>query len=116
MESVQSMVLDGQLSDLPFILDLHRLLNAGECPSNVVDCPTLQIQLTYNRLFLANPNEKYACQWSSPAPPWSSTGSHICQLDLLGIADYIVFVSWICNVCAILSLHFRAKMCEVGLI
>ena len=25
---------------------------------------------------------------------------HICQLDLLGIADYIVFVDRICNVCA----------------
>ena len=27
-------------------------------------------------------------------------GLHICQLDLLGIADYIVFVDRICNVCA----------------
>ena len=28
------------------------------------------------------------------------TSSHICQLDLLGNADYIVFVDRICNVCA----------------
>ena len=28
------------------------------------------------------------------------TGLHICQLDLLGISDYIVFVDRICNVCA----------------
>ena len=27
-------------------------------------------------------------------------GSHICQFDLLGIADRIVFVDRICNVCA----------------
>ena len=77
-------------------------LYASECPSNTVDCLTLQIQLTktYNRLFLANPTVKYASQWSSEAEPRSSTGLHICQLDLLAIADYIVFVSWTCNVCA----------------
>ena len=75
---------------------------AGDCPSNTVDCQTLQISLTktYNRRFLANPTDKYARQWSSSPPAWSSTGSHICQLDLLGIADYIVFGSEICNVCA----------------
>ena len=28
------------------------------------------------------------------------TGSHICHLDWLGMVDYIVFVSEICNVCA----------------
>ena len=30
------------------------------------------------------------------------TDSHICQFDLLGIADYIVFVDRICHVFAIL--------------
>ena len=29
------------------------------------------------------------------------TGLPICQLDLLGIGDYIVFVDRICSVCAI---------------
>ena len=63
---------------------------------------TLQILLTktFNWLFLANSTDKYAHQWTSSPPAWSSTGSHICQFDLLGIADYIVFVDRICNVCA----------------
>ena len=56
-----------------------------------------QVANTYNWLFLANPTEKYARQWSSSALPQSSTGSHICQLNLHGIADYIVFVTWSCN-------------------
>ena len=46
---------------------------------------------------------KYACKWSSLAPPRISNGLHICQLDLLRITDYIVFVSWIGNVCSIPS-------------
>ena len=41
----------------------------------------------------------YKCPIYSP-PDWSSTGLHIGQLDLLGIADYIVFVNRISNVCA----------------
>ena len=31
------------------------------------------------------------------------TGSDVCQFDLLGIADYIVFVDRICNDCAKLA-------------
>ena len=30
------------------------------------------------------------------------TSLHLHQLDLLGIANYIVFVTWSCNICAIL--------------
>ena len=69
---------------------------------------TLQILLTkiYNRRFLANPTEKYARQWSVLPPAWSSTGEHICQSDLLGIAKYINFVSDIYNVCA--NLFFKS--------
>ena len=86
----------------------------GDCPANTVDCQTLQILLTktYNRRFLANPTDKYARQWSSSPLAWSSTGSHICQLDLLGIADYIVFANRICNVCAILP----PRLWQVGII
>ena len=71
-------------------------LYAGECPSNSVDCLTLHDQLmkTYNQLFLANPTDRNARQWSSSSPPGSSTGSHFSQLDLLGTAEYIVFISW----------------------
>ena len=70
-------------------------LYAGECPSNNVDCLTLQIQLTkaYNWLFLANPTDKYARQWSSLARPRSSTGSHICQLDVIGMVWRIILSS-----------------------
>ena len=73
-------------------------LYGGDCPANTVDC--LRLTKTYNRPFLANPTDKYARQWSSLPPAWSSTGSHICQLDFLGIAVYIVFINRICNVCA----------------
>ena len=77
----------------------------GDCPANIVDCLALQIlqTKTYNRRFLPNPTDKYARQCSG-APSTGSklhcTGSHICQLDLFGIADYIVFIDRICNVCA----------------
>ena len=87
--------------------------SAGGFPSNHIECLTSHHQLTKtcNQLCLANPTDKYACQWSSSPPARSFTGSHICQLDLLGIADYIVFVSEICNVCAILhgwkEIHLR---------
>ena len=91
-------------SHLPFIFDQHRLhiLYGCDCPTNTVYCLTLQILLTvtYNLRFLTNPTEKYARQWSSLPPACCSTGSHICQLDLLGITDYIVFVNKICNICA----------------
>ena len=47
-------------------------------------------------------------------PAQSSTGLHIFQLDLLGIADYIVFVSEICNVCAkLLWKHPNRLHCNV---
>ena len=81
----------------------------------------LQILLTktYNRWFLANSTDKYARQWSSLPPAWSFTGWHICPLDLLGIANYIVFVNRICNVCANLRfwrdnhLHMIPKFLQV---
>ena len=77
----------------------------GDCPGNTMDWLTVQILLTktQNRRFLANPTDKYASQWSSLPPAWSSTGMHICHLNLLGIADYNFFVSRICNVCASLG-------------
>ena len=99
---LQSTVLATQLLHLPFIFDLHRSYG-GDCPANTVDCLMFHIlsTKTYNWGFLAYPTDKYACQWSSLPLAFSSTGSHICQFDLLGIADYIVFVNRICNVCAI---------------
>ena len=42
----------------------------------------------------------YARPLNSLPPAWSSTGLHIFQLDLLGFADYILFVIMIGNVCA----------------
>ena len=79
----------------PFIFYLHRLLvwRWMSCQHHRLSI-TLQILLTktFNWLFLANSTDKYAHQWSSSPPAWSSTGSHICQLDLLCIADYSVFV------------------------
>ena len=78
---------------LPWSFKIMSLLYAGKCHSNSVDCLMIQEQVTktYNRLFLANPTDKYACQWSSSPLARSSTGLHICQLDLLGMYN-IVFV------------------------
>ena len=77
--------------------------SAGGFPSNHIECLTShhQLTMTCNQLCLANPTDKYACQWSSSPPARSFTGSHICQLDLLGTVDYTVFVSWWCDVCSI---------------
>ena len=68
---------------------------------------------TNNRLFLANPTDEYACHLSSLALPRSYTGSRIGQLDLLGIVDYVVFVTWSCNVCAKLFRREK-KICHVS--
>ena len=48
---------------------------AGDCPSNSVDCLSLQGQVTtiYNGLFLANPTDKYGCHWHA---------YHLCHLVL----------------------------------
>ena len=70
--------------------------SAGGFPSNHIKCLTSHQQLTKtcNQLCLANPTDKYNRQWSFSPPTRSFTGSHICQLDLLGTVDYTVFVSW----------------------
>ena len=67
-----------------------------------VECLTSNYQLkkTSNWLSPANPTDIYACQWSSLPAARSSTGSHFCQLDFLGTVDYIVFVSWQCDICS----------------
>ena len=81
-------------------------LYGGEGPANTVDCLTLQIlsTKTYNRRFLTNPTDKYARQRSGAPPSGSElhcTGLYICQLDFLGIANLIVFINRICNICVI---------------
>ena len=70
--------------------------SAGEFPPNHVErlMSYHQLRKNCNQLWLANPTDKYACQWSSSSPAQSFTGSHICQLDLIGTVDYTVFVSW----------------------
>ena len=75
--------------------------SAGGFHSNHIECLTPHHQQTKicNQLCLANPTDKYARQWSISPPARSFTGSHICQLDLLGRVDYTVFVSWWCDVC-----------------
>ena len=100
-------MLAAQSSHLPFYIWPPQItqLYGGDCPANTIDCLTLQILFIkiYNRRFLANPTDKYARQWSSLPPACSSTGSHICHLDLRGIADYIVFVKRICDIYANLA-------------
>ena len=62
-------------------------------------------------LFPVNPTEKYARQWSSSPQAWSSTGLHICPLDLLRIADYIVFISKISTFVSISCRWVLPKFC-----
>ena len=61
--------------------------SAGGFPSNRIECLTSYHQLTNtcNKLCLANPTDKYACQWSSLPPDRSFTGLHIriCSAQLI---------------------------------
>ena len=65
----------------------------NDCPANTVPYPkrpiignSLQIQLTH---MLAS-----AVELLASGSELHCTGSHICQLDLLAIADYIIFSIW----------------------
>ena len=87
--------------DIPRLVLIGIQSYLGRFSSTHIECLMSHHQLTKtcNQLWLANSTDKYACQWSSSHPPRSFTGTHICQLDLLGTVDYTVFVSWWCNVC-----------------
>ena len=62
----------------------------GDCLANTVDCLTLQIlsAKTYNRRFLANPTDKYACQCSGAPRLWLKAPLHWLAYLSVGFARH----------------------------